>query len=94
MYGSSSVGETGAVDESVAAAEATDAAASVPMRLIAGSPSPLELAAARAVLEQAVIEQRDEHEQLVGEGTTAWQRSQRPLRMPLTPGPGRWNARF
>lgn len=63
------------------------------MRLVAGSPSPLELAAARAVLEQAVIEQRDEHEQLVSVGSTAWQRSQRSMRMPLTPGPGHWNAR-
>lgn len=69
-----------------------DAAASaVDLRVTAGSPSPQELAAVRAVLEGALRELRVHHEERSATGPDAWQRSARGLRGPIIPGPGRWN---
>ncbi|WP_353988446.1 acyl-CoA carboxylase subunit epsilon [Ruicaihuangia caeni] len=61
------------------------------LRLVGGSPKPEELAAAHAVLEQAVRELHAHHED-ADAGSSAWQRSQRSMRTPITPGPGRWQA--
>ena len=59
------------------------------VRIVRGAPTPDEIAAVTAVLSAAVVEEAAK----APERTTtpsAWQRSQRILRTPLTPGPGRW----
>ncbi|MDI2099373.1 acyl-CoA carboxylase subunit epsilon [Ruicaihuangia caeni] len=61
------------------------------LRLVGGSPTPEELAAAHAVLEQAVRELHAHHEQPDAE-SSRWQRAQRAMRTPIVPGPGRWQS--
>ncbi|GMA28034.1 acyl-CoA carboxylase subunit epsilon [Arenivirga flava] len=63
------------------------------LRFVAGSPSDEEVAAVAAVLTAAIEELAARGGEVSGPrrpGTSAWSRSQRPLRTPLQPGPGRW----
>ncbi|MFZ4893215.1 acyl-CoA carboxylase subunit epsilon [Plantibacter sp. Mn2098] len=60
------------------------------IRVVRGAPTDEEIAALTAVL-TAVVSQGavdDSARDVVGQ--TRWQRSQRQLRTPLVPGPGRW----
>ncbi|MFU8945599.1 acyl-CoA carboxylase subunit epsilon [Mycetocola zhadangensis] len=59
------------------------------VRIVRGSPTPEEIAAVTAVLSAAVVEEAGKTPE-VASTPSAWQRSQRTLRSPLTPGPGRW----
>ena len=57
-----------------------------PIRITGGSPTPEEIAAATAVLEAALEELAGEHRRRAAHGPSDWQRSQRGVRAPLTPG--------
>lgn len=60
--------------------------------VIAGNPSPAELAAVSAVLSAAVEEQGDLAPDADPSRQSAWQRSQRGIRTPLTRGAGAWRS--
>ena len=64
----------------------------VNVRVLRGSPTPEEIAAVTAVLSAAVIEEASRAEAVSTERPSAWQRSQRTMRTPLTPGPGQWRS--
>ena len=60
--------------------------------VISGNPTRSELAAITAVL-AATLEEIDEKSQRDGATrTSAWQRSQRAIRVPLSPGYGAWRG--
>ncbi|ALD12288.1 acyl-CoA carboxylase subunit epsilon [Clavibacter capsici] len=59
-------------------------------RVLGGSPTEEELAAATAVI--AALAAQPASEQPERRAPDAWQRSQRAVRGPLTPGPGRWRG--
>ncbi|GAA4686899.1 acyl-CoA carboxylase subunit epsilon [Frondihabitans cladoniiphilus] len=61
------------------------------IRVVSGDPDAAELAAVTAVLASLEAENaaRAAAAETV-EGPTAWRRSQRSLRGPVEPGPGRW----
>lgn len=59
-------------------------------RVVRGNPSPEEIAAISTVLAAAVAEMRADAVTDESLSVSAWARSQRAIRGPLTPGPGRW----
>jgi hypothetical protein len=61
------------------------------LRIIAGSPTPEELAAVTAVLAHALDEAAAEQSQEPPR-SSAWDRSRRGLRRTLHPGPGAWRG--
>ena len=61
------------------------------IRVIAGSPTPEELAAVTAILAHALDEAAAELEQH-SVPISAWDRSRTALRAPLHPGPGAWRG--
>jgi hypothetical protein len=63
----------------------------VEISIDAGNPSPTELAAVTAVLTASLAE-REERSLSSGTRVSAWQRSQRAVRSPLTPGYGAWRG--
>ena len=62
------------------------------IRILGGSPSPEDIAAVTVVVTQALAELADELGAEAGPAVSAWHRSQRQLRTPLTPGPGAWRS--
>jgi len=60
------------------------------IRVLGGSPTPEELAAATAVL--AALAAQPAVEQPIRRAPDAWQRSQRAVRGAIVPGPGRWRG--
>ena len=70
------------------AAEAAPAGFTV----VAGDPTPAELAAVTAVLGVTLEELASEHERAADVGTSAWQRSQRPVRKPIVRGHDAWRG--
>jgi hypothetical protein len=64
----------------------------VTVKVLRGSPTPDEIAAVTAVLSAAVVEEAARAEAVSSEQPSAWQRSRRTMRMPLTPGPGQWRS--
>jgi hypothetical protein len=61
------------------------------IRIIAGNPTPEELAAVTAILAHALEEAAEDQEQPVVR-RSAWDRSRAALRSPLQPGPGAWRS--
>ena len=61
------------------------------IRIIAGSPTPEELAAVTAILAHALDEAAAE-QALDEVRPSAWDRSRASLRGPLHPGPGAWRG--
>jgi hypothetical protein len=61
------------------------------MRIIAGSPTPEELAAVAAILAHALDETAADQVQPAVR-LSAWDRSRAALRPPLHPGPGAWRS--
>jgi hypothetical protein len=59
-------------------------------RVLGGSPTEEELAAATAVI--AALAAQPSAEQPERRAPDAWQRSQRGVRSTLVPGPGRWRG--
>lgn len=61
--------------------------------VVAGDPTPEELAAVTAVLTAVIAEQGEQdRRRRAHPGPDAWQRSQRRLRSPLHPGYGAWRG--
>jgi hypothetical protein len=71
--------------------DAVDAAAVPEFTIVAGSPTPAELAAISAVISGMLAELAND-DRAVPPRVSAWQRSQRSIRRPLTPGPGAWRS--
>jgi Acyl-CoA carboxylase epsilon subunit len=62
------------------------------LTVISGNPDPEELAAVTAVLAGVLDELAAEQGKREQAATSAWARSQRAVRTPLTPGPGAWRS--
>jgi hypothetical protein len=60
------------------------------IRVVSPSATPEDIAAVTVVVSQALAELAEELGAADGPEVSAWQRSQRQLRSPLTPGPGAW----
>ena len=67
-------------------------AASASFTIVAGDPTPAEVAAVTAVLGAALEEIAADHENEAATGTSAWQRSQRPIRVPIVRGHDAWRG--
>ena len=67
-------------------------AAPVSFTVVAGDPTPAELAAVTAVVGAVLEEIASDSELGAVPGVSAWQRSQRPIRGPVTRGHGAWRA--
>ena len=73
--------------------EKKQADASAPsFTIVAGDPSPAEVAAVTAVLGAALEEIASDHERASSTGTSAWQRSQRAIRTPILRGHDAWRG--
>ena len=70
----------------------TDQSLAANLRIVAGRPTPAELAAVRAVLARTLEEAAAEHEQATEPMPSAWDRSRVALRAPLHPAPGAWRS--
>lgn len=62
------------------------------IRVISSSATPEDIAAVTVVINQALAELADELGAEPAPGASAWQRSQRSLRRPLSPGAGAWRS--
>ena len=71
--------------------EGADAAAPE-FSVVAGNPTPAELAAVAAVLGALFEQLADDRAEEAKASPNAWQRSQRPIRGTITPGPGVWRG--
>jgi hypothetical protein len=69
-----------------------DAGAAAEFSIVAGNPTPEELAAVTAVLAAMVEELEDGARREGAPPVSAWQRSQRAIRRPLNPGAGAWRS--
>jgi uncharacterized protein (DUF1800 family) len=75
------------------AAGPSPADAPVDFRVISGNPTASELAAVTAVLTAAIEDLEDVRRRAEEQhGQTAWQRTQRPIRTPLSRGAGIWRS--
>ncbi|MEN9752685.1 MAG: hypothetical protein RL670_376 [Actinomycetota bacterium] len=64
------------------------------LRVVAGNPSPEELAAVIAVLTQAHAEELSHGVRVAAEPKSSWSRNDSILRSQLTPGYLQWQAAF
>jgi hypothetical protein len=71
--------------------QAPDAAAPS-FTIVAGDPTAAEVAAVTAVLGAALEELASDHERHGASGPTAWQRSQRAIRVPIVRGHDTWRG--
>jgi len=62
------------------------------IRVVSPSATPADVAAVTVVVSQALAELADELGAEADPGVSAWQRSQRSLRTPLSPGQGAWRG--
>jgi hypothetical protein len=62
------------------------------IRVTSSGATPEEIAAVTVVVEQALAELADELGAGSARGVSAWQRSQRSMRTPLSPGAGAWRS--
>lgn len=62
------------------------------IRVVSPNATPEEIAAVTVVITQALDELAEELGAAAAPGVSAWQRSQRSLRRPLSPGPGAWRS--
>ncbi|CAN5393958.1 hypothetical protein BH10ACT4_BH10ACT4_12910 [soil metagenome] len=74
-----------------AAGDPGDDAATPEFEVVAGAPTPEELAAVTAVI-TSMIEELEDGQRAGGPRVSAWQRSQRSIRAPLNPGAGAWRS--
>ncbi len=61
------------------------------LRVVSRNATTAEIAAVTAVL-TAALEELANGQSAEGPRVSAWQRSQRDLRKPITPGPGAWRS--
>ena len=62
------------------------------IRILGGNPSHMDVAATTAVLTAALEELAEENGRVSASGPSAWERSQRPFRAPITRGSGAWRG--
>ncbi len=62
------------------------------MRVVAGSPTDVELAAAHSVIMAVLAEQAARGAELLEPPVDRWRLGARAMRGPLAPGPGAWAA--
>ncbi len=67
-------------------------AAAASMRVVAGSPTDEELAAAHSVIMAVLAEQAARGAELLEPPVDRWRAGARAMRGPLSPGPGAWAA--
>jgi len=73
--------------------KATTPGPAVPdLRFISSGANPEDIAAVTAVVRGALDELAAELEIDPGPGQSAWQRSQRPIRVTIAPGKGAWRS--
>ncbi len=65
---------------------------SVAISIVRGDPTPTEVAAVTAVVSGALEELANANAREALVITSAWQRGQRNIRGPITPGPGSWRS--
>jgi hypothetical protein len=64
------------------------------IKVLAGSPTPEELAAVVAILEAAHAEQVTEGKKKIKKPASSWSRNTSMFRHDLTPGSGQWRAQY
>jgi len=64
------------------------------IKVVAGNPTPAELAAVIAILEAAHAEQVSNAKRVVKKPSSSWTRNTSQLRGSLLPGFGQWQAQF
>ena len=69
----------------------TSTSATTEFTVVAGHPTPAELAAVTAVI-TSVIEDLEDDQRAERPRVSAWQRSQRGVRAPMNPGAGAWRS--
>ena len=69
----------------------TSSSATTEFTVVAGHPTPAELAAVTAVI-TSMIEDLEDDQRAEGPRVSAWQRSQRGVRAPMNPGAGAWRS--
>ena len=62
------------------------------IRIVSNGATTEDIAAVTAVLQAALAELADGQGAAEGPTTSAWERSQRPMRRPLVPGHGQWRG--
>ena len=65
----------------------------VGIRIVTSNVTPEEIAAVTAVVQAALVESGELAGADDAPPASAWARGQRPIRTPLSPGRGAWNAR-
>lgn len=71
----------------------SDSAEQLPdIRIVSKNVTPEEIAAVTAVVQAALVESAENAGSDEAPPVSAWARAQRPIRQPLTPGPGAWTA--
>jgi len=70
--------------------DANDEAADI--RIVTSNVTPEEIAAVTAVVQAALVESGELAGADDAAPVSAWTRGQRPIRTPLSPGPGAWRA--
>ena len=65
--------------------------ATTEFEVVAGHPTPAELAAVTAVI-ASMIEDLEDDQRGQAPRVSAWQRSQRSIRAPMNPGTGAWRS--
>jgi hypothetical protein len=73
--------------------DATETEEAPAIRVLAGNPTPTELAAVTAVLSALAEEERDKRMPVAPAVRSGWSLSQRQLRSPIVPAPGAWVRR-
>ena len=64
------------------------------IRVERGAPTDEELAAAIAVVTAALAQAQKESQETSAQATSSWHRNAGLLRVPLSAGPGQWQASF
>ena len=62
------------------------------LRVLAGHPNDAELAAVTAVIATVLRELDAGGPRSESDGQSAWQKSQRPVQVPIVPGTGAWRS--
>ena len=71
--------------------DALDTGSAPEFEVVSGQPTPAELAAVTAVI-TSMTEELEDARDARGQIMSAWQRSQRSIRMPIAPGAGAWRS--
>lgn len=82
----------GGTDAASAASADTPEVAPASFTVVAGDPTPAELAAVTAVMSAVLEEIATDHAAAAAPAVSAWRRSQRAIRTPITRGMDSWRG--